>query len=313
MRFKQLIHPELLIGKRGNAKVRAMHAELLSQVDLEDGGIRVGEMLQAMGDVNLSDAVALMKKWVQSPTREIYHSGGDFLKEISKVNRDIPIELLPDHFIAYISFGKDIIHDEEDAIQGAYVYVGPAKETSFAHHGYVSNPDAKVLWIAYMTDGGEMNTDAKAGALRLELKPGMKMKELMAEVGCFDMFFGEAIDTQELSLNAREVVFRTVINLVLYIHQPDPELERLAPSTSLGPRKYEQRLQQADKGTAIFNSCSLPVVFVNWKWHKPIASHIVTGHFKWQPCGLMKQQRKLIYVEAYPRGLNAPEPPQPEA
>lgn len=295
MRFIQIIHPEIILGRRGNRAEREAMMQLVSQVSIVDGGLKASKMLMAMGDVNLVDALALMRKWKDSE-RAVYHSGGDFLVEIAKVDRAIPVDRLPDRFLSYLSFGKNIIYDEEDAIQGAYVFIGPAHETSFGHENYVSGPSAKVLWIAYMTLGG------KAGVVRVELKQSVTVKELLSGVPASDMTFGDMRDTNEITCTQREIVFRTVINLVLYIHQPDPELEKLIPHSNLIGRKREQISEKADKGTAVFNSCTLPVTFVNWRWHRPVAEHTVTGHFKWQPCGEGHRERKLIYVEAYERG-----------
>lgn len=299
MRFSQIIHPELILGKRGNKMDREGLAKMLSGVDLHPEGLEVQQWLLDAGDVNLVDACVLMKKWRDSHEKAIYHAGGDFLREIAKVDRSIPVDRLPSRFLAYISFGTGIIRDEEDPIQGAYVFIGPASETSFGHQRYVSGPDAQVLWISYMTDapyGG------KACVLRVELEPYMTMKQLLGKIISQDMSFGNFRDSQEVTITKREIVFRTVINLVLFIFQPDPELERLGPSNSIIGRKRDILLEKANKGKAVFNSCTLPVTFINWKWHKPMTEHMVSGHFRWQPHGPARSQVKLIWIDAFQRG-----------
>lgn len=231
---------------------------------------------------------------------KIYHVNHDFLSEISKVKKSIPYELLPEKFCAYLSFSSKTIFFQDDYIQGAYVYLGDSKNIALRYENDIEDP-VKVLKVSYISFGGRLfSYYINLNAL---IKKNLQITYstlLETKKAHYENFVNlEKYVENEFYTENHDLVFRTIINLICYIHQPDPELKREQPLESYSHKKRSEIRQSG----GIQNECTLPITFINWSWQRPVSLHTVAGHLKWQAHGKERSQRKLIWVDPYERGV----------
>jgi hypothetical protein len=235
------------------------------------------------------------------------------LKALFQIRREIPIDLLADRFFGYLSFAEETIHDGEDFVQGAYVFIGHSRETPFAAH---SAGHAKSLWMSYVCQSKENGGFCSSVQFRADLYKNTTMESLIQETLATALpskdFFEKAIQANKLLLQGertlrdqffcqkRALVMQTVINAVLYIHSQSPELLRVQPM-----KNYTNKQQRLMKAGLVQNHCTVPITFINCGYKKPIQYQVdkttVSGHFRWQRCGEHYSQVKLIWIEEHER------------
>src|ERR1035437_7833500 len=161
MRFNQIIHPEVITAKRGGCKEYPFILDMV-HFSTEDGFTFDPKLMENMPSGGVADRLCSMKRFLMDGAK-CYHINKDFLQAISKVQKDIPFGNLPHRFSAYISFSKDVLEDKHGFVQGAYVFVGPAKETTslvrensqikLDVYDQIVDTEQKVLWICYLNNG----------------------------------------------------------------------------------------------------------------------------------------------------------------
>jgi hypothetical protein len=341
-KLNHVLHPELLLDRRGPEEWRFLlrklvrgtqfHAEGWSVLSsaceerhpkggskalLTTGEIRPGRVeepgwhyttcpfsfageLEHLDDT-IRSAAAIYKKFLaESP--KIYHVQRDFLLALSQVDRDIPLQFLPERFFGYISFAPQTLRDDTGWVEGAYCYIGDSK-------GTILNPEKaieKVLWVVYTT------SDGAVADLKVELKSD-RLENLIRELPKQDCILkAETLSsssatlssiTPDASANSRDLIYRTVLNAALYIHSQQPELRREPGSGD--PALSKTQAREVRKKQQIPNECTVPVTFVNWGFERPrvfqVGETSVRGHFRWQPCGVGMQQVKLIWIDQHLR------------
>ncbi|RTL05291.1 hypothetical protein EKK58_08510 [Candidatus Dependentiae bacterium] len=91
-----------------------------------------------------------------------------------------------------------------------------------------------------------------------------------------------------------EKTLRLALNLLLYLESPDPDIMNLKPQVYNTRNFRENYFKKCKSDRALMGIYSL-----GWDFHgREYSVHIGVrkGHFKWQPCGKLWAQRKLIYV-----------------
>lgn len=300
MRFKQIVHPEIVYGTRGPEHLIATYKAALPKFewmsDISRFGCKDTNFLNSL-DINTRDHLCIIKKF-QHHSGKTFHVNRDFLQEIAKVKRAIPVDILPQRFVGFFSFALDTLADDSGFIQGGYIYVGPSDETTFSQ----PDPKKKVIWISYLNQGDKITVTS----LRKTIDEIIEMKDLeMGEdyhYGFNRSDFG-SLNSLEAELKigdtqAREIIYRTLLNLVCYVHQPDPTIQKAPPTKDL---THSQRSARRNTPGAVYNEATLPITFINWGWTRPQSEHTVSGHLKWQSFGPARAQRKLIWVDAYIR------------
>jgi hypothetical protein len=286
VRFNKLLHCEIVLDKRGPEHMRQVYKNALSQISFIPGvGFRGTPAIRSLPDHNVMDQLFILKKYVlERPP--IYHVGRDFLQAMSGISNEIPVELLPKRFFAYLSFADHAIRDEEDWVEGAYVFIGSGLEAALRpqeHNDYV-------LWIHYTTKSQSLVR------LCVELKHG-RIDDLVAAAIKDDFTLGGAIPTDPKDTEARLPVWRAVINLVMYINSVDPDLVLTPPASTLKPA--------AKKAASVQNQCTLPITLVSWNYHAPhyhnVDKSFVNTFQRWQRVGPQLSQVKLIWVTEHAR------------
>ena len=293
MRFNKILHPEILMGKRGDSFLRKFYEKTAHDIDLRDdgrGGMGINALVMQL-DRSQQRSLALMQRW-RKDQGGVYHVNRDFLEALARVERGISMKYLPERFVGYISFADGAVFDESDEIEGAYVFIGPAKYTMLKD---VSSQ--RVFWCAYLTK------DYKAvGTTICDIVDGETLDDLMRRVGQDDNP-KYRIGAEDFSQRAR--VFNTVLNCCMYIHSSEPDVRRVLSSEKLTNKK----ISEIKTRTGIRNDCTLPVTFLNWNYARQrqytVDSTWIDTFMRWQPCGPGLSQIKLIWVAAHERHYKA--------
>jgi len=125
--------------------------------------------------------------------------------------------------------------------------------------------------------------------------------------------FPEAFDAEEmlatcdgpdkLTPEVLEWSARRVINALLYIYSGDPDLREYRPPGKELPRRERDNLVRQFGNEAAF--------LVSWDWKKPkvynVDSTVVSGHYRWQPCGPGLSRVKRIWIDSHVRSYGSKE------
>src|ERR1039458_3265944 len=132
MRFSRCLHPEIILDQRGDPFIRSVYKfsqSAVAYIEWQGYAIDWNKYPKEFITSESATSEVLMGWKFKKERPEIYHVGKDFLNAISKIDRDIPVDLLPERFFAYFSFSEKTIWDGTDWVQGMYVFIGPAHET----------------------------------------------------------------------------------------------------------------------------------------------------------------------------------------
>lgn len=318
MRFSHLIHPEIVLDTRGNLDTRAYYRDILKHVYPRGEGKGVyglyekGKVLEPKddyipaftfnsqlinsvnGDINMIDHWSLCRKFaIERPP--VFHLSRDFAQALESIDKEIPIDILPERFFCYLSFPEKTIRDDTSWVQGAYVYIGPGYETT-------ARPELqneKVLWVSYMGYPAPGTWGHDVTRICIDVRP-KTVSKLMESVKTVDV--PENVPNREqLDPVKRNAVLRTIVNALIYIHSQDPAIDLLRPTRNLS--KGSKQALIASGGH--LNDCTLPVQLLNWSYQKPRERHvdetIVRAHPRWQRCGPQLSQVKWILIEEHVR------------
>jgi hypothetical protein len=289
MRIDRILHPEIVLGKRGDKRLIQFYKTCFPQIELTPEGYACGLEVRQF-DENLRDHAILTHKFRQSGSK-VFYCGKDFIQVLSKIDKEIPLQFMPQKFLGYLAFPEETVFDGEEEIQGAYVYVGEGKGTTLKKEDW----DKKIIWISYV--GKNLNSITRLCAELTE----DKMSEISTRYEMADYNVSEVIKGSVPG--SRELVYRLVANLVLYINSADPDL------IGLKTMHLESKTQRnkAEARGEIINECTLPITLLSWNYKREInyskESTWVETHPRWQRCGSGFTQIKLIWVKAHERHL----------
>jgi len=319
MKLKRVLHPEIVMLKRGPAELIRNNKIMYDEVRFDNKSMEVKkdgfivksglydtlfgsgttDKMNKSGDPMLIRYLANMQDWRRGNFKT-YYVGKDFAKTLSVVDLKIPMNVLPENFFAYIAFGEDAIEDEEFAVGGAYIRICKAKDMPI----YMNTPEQEgtAVWICY--------TDAANNGMIVDLFILLENKNLdeLIDEHCVvnrDMKFdgknyvSSTFGDTTKAMRAR--VFRTALNAVIYIHSADAILDKTLPEEALPKRKVTEL-----RATGSTNLCTIPVYLINQHFHDITRMYHVDGtrvrsHPRWQPCGEARAQVKLIWVKEHER------------
>ena len=286
MRLTKILHPEIITDRRGPVTLRKIYRQALSQIEFvaETGGVIVPTLVLESDPVN-QRAMTLMRRW-QLDNGKVYHVSKDFLLALAGVERGVSLDYLPQRFVGYVSFADRTIYDDTHEVEGAYVYLGPAR-----YAGLKDVSEKRVLWVVYICSGG-----AVIASVSIPLKQGETIEDLMRTV-CLECEGSIPI----LNKRKNALVYNTVVNVVMYLHSQEPNVQRLPAVHEISNRKASELALK----TGLRNECTVPVTFVNWNY---AGQRVYTAEKtwvetfpRWQPCGVGLAQVKLIWVRAHER------------
>jgi hypothetical protein len=291
MKFTRVIHPEIVMNQRGPWDLREYYQASIQDFDRLSNGVYTGslrcdrpELLQLR-----------MAKHFLEKRPPIYHVGADFLTALSQVKRDIPFHILPESFFAYLSFPPDTLKDQDSYALGAYVWIGEGSELFPSR-----NKEKKTKLAVSVVYGTKDDPRTGMGYFVSELA-SKDFEEALSPNKKLEDRYGVEIYPTEEALRSEKNFYRAIINTICYVHSQNPELERVKSVASMSLRQKSLRAKQ----TGILNECTLPVIFVNWRWKRSIEytkeNTKVSGHFRWQACGPAHTQRRLVFIDEHLR------------
>ena len=289
MRLSKVLHPEIVLGRRGPDWIKDYYKKTVKEIDfLQEGGASVPHIFAEIGEGEIR-GLTLMRKWMITGTK-VYHVSSDFLSALAGIERGVSLDYLPDRFCGYLSFAEKTIYDDEDEIEGAYCFIGPARETSLQDHSF-----ERVFWCAYVVKGYR-----SIGTICLDLKQGELLEDLINRFED-DSLKQFKFATPPKNLRKRALVHNAVLNVVMYLHSQEPKVQRIPATQEISNKKASE----LEASTGLRNDCTLPVTFVNWNYAKQRIytkeSTWVDTFPRWQPCGPNLSQVKLIWVQPHER------------
>lgn len=292
MRFNKLIHPEILLDKRGSPFGRLFYKKIMAGIDYDDHHFYMnGKFNLPLGE-NDRRYLNLMKVFKQK-NGQVYHVNKDFLEALSKVDLAMPVDLLPNELIAYVSFAHHTLRDEKDWIQGGYVYIGK---------GYGATAGKRVLWVAFLSDYVDEDSNTYVGTVYAPLE-NKTIEEILAGFEIKDELGGliTAETPSDDTRKKRNVVIRALVNAVIYANCDNVIKLKVPASQDLSNSKWSAFKSKHGVG----NECTLPVTFLNWSYKREreyaVGSSWVESFPRWQRCGPALSRVKFIFVEGFER------------
>ena len=319
MKLSKVLHPEIVLDKRGDEHLRRAYQKITAGLGHEVGRGYYSTLTSwEFLDPNIREHFLIAWKF-RRERPPVYYVPKDFVEAISRVDRDIPVDLLPKTWFGYISFAEGSMFDESDEIQGAYVYIGPPEQTAINPNQY--GPDKICLWVSYVCkdlprvqklraehgiqfweegDRKGMLLFPSVGRLLVELK-SERFASIVKNIAVTDYTKGKVIQASSKDHEARDLVYRTLVNLVLYINSVDADLVKAPTTEHLSNR---QKSERSNQGKPV-NECAVPITLVSWNYRKPVQfqkdSTWVETHMRFQRCGPGFTQVKLIWVAPHER------------
>jgi len=298
MRFSRILHPEILLNRRGPNHAREIYSKAMSMIQITDSGV----YFEAHDDLSWVLAQSLQKdhiflrfmtncKIFKDKKSPVYHIGKDFLLALQKIDREIPIDILPETFSAYFSFADDTVFDEDGAVEGGYVTIDSGKNL-----GMKSEIDSKVISFSYVCK--QTVLDMPPFVSFTTVLDAKKIDEMVSEVETSDFFIHEAKTPD--NVKKRNDVFRALLNAVIYLHSTEPLVEFSRPI-----KQSELSVNEHRRRGLVINDCTLPVSFLHRKYIQrktyKIESTWVDSYPRWQRCGTNLSQVKLVFVSPHER------------
>jgi hypothetical protein len=319
MNLNRIIFPEIILGRRGNPEVIKTYKTFMKQIfkrwDESAGREKwlipaVKDPFTGRPDENLANH-HLLSKVFKEKNGKTYYLNKDFAVALSKIDREIPVDILPRNFIGYIQFADGALCDDTGEVDGALVWISTLGEI-----GYGSEPGYTSEDLAISISYGNRSIDPETGPPTV-CKFASVLRKLSTMEDLYDLT--EHKDESYLSnpsalslikgpknlggsvKDLRLPVLRAILNAVIYVHSADPELEKLAPLKDFTNTKRAE----LKKKHSVHNNLTVPVTLLHWNYHSEtiysMDQTIVSAHLRWQRCGVGLSQVKLILIKEHAR------------
>jgi hypothetical protein len=296
MKFDQFVHPELLLGKRGDkigieclktaiALIRRENDRLL----IEAASPIEKEIAHLLKKDSVFLRFTVLCKIFKESNSPVYHLGRDFAQALQKIDRAIPVEILPEKFMAYFSFSENSIFDDDGPVEGGYVCIDRGANLGMREE-FASK---RILSLGYVSKSNQPL--GPIGTLTVPLE-GNTITELANGVIVEDYRY----TNKEVDYQKRHDVFRALVNSVIYLFSESAEIEKSLPFKHTGLSSNE--LKRRNK---IINLASIPIVFLNRNYRNTrmysVDSTWIDSFPRWQRCGPENSRVKLVFVSSHER------------
>lgn len=295
-----IIHPEYYLGRRGPKQARQVVKEALDVI--KNPNSIISKQLLGMylaphaGDPDaLSNLMAQPVFWKEViKNRKIYVVGQKFTDALTKLDKDIPFEIIPTEFNCYVSMvtQKSLLFDfdgEAAFVKGMYIQTQHDVDNQVIYFTAVAHPDGTL-------PSGEKVISPFGAPYQFEVDVStgrVLSKDLMKKI--------KEEEKENTSQFIRLVNF--VINFSAYVNSGEPDVTALKPSKNLN-KNQKKRLDSA--GQYYSDEITVPVELVSWGWMKPKKGSWVETFLRWQRYGKGLTKVKLIWVKAHSRGGGEP-------
>lgn len=299
MRYSTIIHPEILLDKRGPEYARAFMKKVTGMIQVLDRGIyfegndpeelMLAQSLQRDSVFLRFITTCKLAKDQKVPT---YHVGRDFLQTLQKIDREIPVDILPEKFFAYFQFDEKSVFDDDGEVEGGYICIDLGRNLGMQE----SLRDKRVLSFSYLCQP-KINGMSAFASLTVPLD-AKKIGELSAGAPIEDFLWGEQRTQKQIEM--RNNVFRAILNATIYLFSEDPILEKSRPVREMGFSMKEMK-----RRGLIINETTVPITFINRGYTRPRERHVdstwIESFPRWQRCGPNFSKVKLVFVTAHER------------
>ncbi|MGZ3747126.1 MAG: hypothetical protein ACXWRE_07155, partial [Pseudobdellovibrionaceae bacterium] len=222
--------------------------------------------------------------------------GKDFISALQQISSEIPIDLFPKKFFAYIAFPENTVHDhDEDEIVGCYVFFGNAKDL----HMEPKYWGQQAVGMSYVVKTNKPSDFPLNGFFCDTITDSNDVQNLIQDLTPFKTQADGTILWNEGEVHSD--VWRLIFNIVLYIHSPENDIFPLKTRSELNNADF----QSQSKSSGVENLCTIPVTLVSWNFHRPHVfnkdSTWVRPYLRWQRCGPEFSEVKLIWVREHER------------
>lgn len=276
MRFNKIIHPEIVLDRRGPSELRSFYRLKFKEVE--------SNPTKDFGHDPFTSHL-LIAYLFKHRAGKVYHASTSFLNALKKINKDMPIKFIPDNLNLYFNFGENIISDLGKQVIGAYVYSKKIDNVKDNFCVSFISEDYEICNFLCDTKNGGPNVS--------DLIRGMeKYKE--------DNKLNNKNDKLRHLSDDRKNIFRLIVNLCIYLNSEGADLLNLPPminESKTQKNKYELKHKHV-------NECTLPITLLNHNFHERIYnidSTWVESFPRWQPCGTGRNSVKLIWVKSHER------------
>ena len=322
MKLSKVINMELALDRRGKSPIRDMYREVLPWLkwveeeqtyELYPSTGNPGLVEMITSDLNLVHHLGMVSRVIKEKAGN-YYFPKEFLQALSKLDRGIPIDYLPEKFWGYFEFADSAIGDDAGGVKSAYVFVGKMKNFHSREGKFndgdvdrIIDPEETIISLSYLND-----SDATTKFM-WPLSNGKKMSEMATE-GLYGDDMAPHITEDGLKYlmtpsadkwGERASVIVACLNAVLYLTSDDPELVKIIPEKVLKDKNRKKQRKQ----TNWENLCTVPLTLVNQSYKDTEKKYHMDGswwstHLRWQPCGVGRKTVKLVWVKGHRKNFN---------
>jgi hypothetical protein len=304
MYLKKILHPELILNRRGSPQFRKLYQNFLLQftVNKNNKVLTTTELVSNYNPIVLTHLLVCKEFQHQMPT--VFYTTQDFIDAVGMIDKKIPLDMLPDDFFGYFAFPDNSVTDHDGQIvHGAYVQVGLSQNIN------CQVPfGKKALVISYHCSPNGL--DGSLGKIVTELKEEF-ISKLLAQIS-YEQFLNagnaKVVGLPVPDVSQREKFCRLIVNLVLYVTAKNSAIQVLKPMGNANLSNRQVRRIKKENGGKI-NLCTLPVQLVNFDYSSRRQYHVdgtlVHGHLRWQRSGKGFKEHKLIWIAEHERKYRA--------
>ena len=276
-----VIHPEYYMSSRGKRVPRLIIKTMMEHPN--NNGALESYTTQGLKPESLIFQSDILWPSIYQ-NKKIYAVGKDFFSAIASVENDLPMDILPDTFTAYIACpNQDVIRLYNtvqkifDPVVGFYVtFIKRQNRVGMAIFPHVGDDDENgnpTLDAAPVAGELKITLDAKNGKVQMQ---GSEFPEKVAKTLSY-----------------------VTLNLIAYINSSQPDITWMKPKASMGAKERKEHLA---KGHYTSSTLSVPIRLISWGWMKPrqytTAEWTRKMHLRWQRFGKNNSEVKLIWIAA---------------
>lgn len=278
MRFNKIIHPEIVLDRRGPLETRKVYKDFFTNLKLN---LKIKD--------NVLQGHAITCSYFRSYGGVVYHVPERFSDSLLRLEKDISTSFFPKKLNCFFSFASEKFIENGDYYVGAYVL---RNEKYDNNHPF--------FMISFVTSKNYIyNFDYP-----FSFSEGLTIDQVIKNVDEYKYLQGMTLGLDRGFSELRKKLVRLVFNLSIFLNSEGADFFSLPPminESNTKKKKYEAKHEHV-------NECTLPIVLLNRNFHEgrqySIDKTIVNSFPRWQPFGEKFSKIKLIWVKSHERKFN---------
>lgn len=227
-----------------------------------------------------------------------YRIAKDFSEALADASLDISCKYIPKTNQAYnIQFHKEValtsLFGEKDiAYRNCYVTIEDCTTEYDKKRGYIKR--VMLVFPVYMRGEEYYST---YDFVNLVFKDeNQKVTEALLDSA-------EKLEGKRMTDEGMGIV-KYITNILLYLNSGDPDLRELKKPNIPRVSKNIKKFQKKNKHKTLLDIFDVGFDYMKGITYR-VSSTMVRGHFRWQPCGIGREEVKLIWIGEHPRNFEA--------